>query len=376
MRVGCRVLEMPVIEERVRRLRDRMAAEKVPAMLVQNPLNVGYLSGFTGSTAVLIVTPERRVFITDSRYAIQAARECSGWELAIIQSSAGYSAKIAEQIKALDLTAIAVEADHLTLAGLEGLQKKLEGVELKPTAEIVTPLRQIKDASELRVMREACAIADRAFEFALTLLRPGVSERDVMLDLNYWIARNGADREGFDTIVLSGARTSLPHGHPSEKRLERGDLITMDFGARLDGYTSDITRTVVLGSATERQREVYGVVLEANRAGIAAMRPGAEGKAVDSAARDLITARGYGEHFGHGLGHGLGRHVHDHVALGQTSELTLAAGMVITVEPGIYIEGWGGIRIEDDVLVTETGREVLTHAPKELIELPLSPSQF
>lgn len=356
---------------RVERLRKKMSAEGLPAVLVQNPFNVSYLSGFTGSTAVLLVTPERQVFITDTRYQVQAARECPEWERAITARGSGtYPETISEQIKALGLSQVVVEADYLTLAALEKLREKLEGVELKPVSDVVSPLRVVKDAEEIGIIRAACGIVDRAFEYALGLLRPGASERDVALDLNYWMMKNGADSEGFETIVVSGDRSALPHGRPSEKRIQPGDLVTLDFGAKLSGYTSDITRTVVVGKATDKQREVYETVLGANEAAIAAIRPGAEGKAIDGVARDFITQRGYGDYFGHGLGHGLGLHVHDHVCLSQVSTLVLEPGIVTTVEPGVYIEGWGGVRIEDDVLVTQSGHEVLTTAPKHLIELP------
>lgn len=357
------------MRNRLWRLRERMAAENVPAILVQNPLNVGYLSGFTGSTAVLLVTPDRSVFITDSRYVIQAGRECAGWELVSTNGSGTYGEKIGEQVKALGLGQVALEAEFVTLAGRDSLAEKLDGVELKPVEGLVTTLRQVKDEEEVRTLREACGIADRAFNYILTQIRPGVTEKDIALDLNYWMLRHGADSEGFETIVVSGPRSALPHGRPSDKKIEAGDLVTLDFGARVRGYTSDITRTVVVGEATARQREVYQVVLGANRAAAAAIGPGVEGKAVDTVARDYIKAAGLGDYFGHGLGHGLGRHVHDHPAFGQTSTVTLQAGMVTTVEPGVYIEGWGGIRVEDDVLVTETGAEVLTHANRELIEL-------
>ena len=183
--------------------------------------------------------------------------------------------------------------------------------------------------------------------------------------------REGAEKEAFDTIVASGARSAHPHGRASSKPLEAGDLITFDFGARIGGYNSDLTRTVVLGAANARQREVYEVVLEAQLAALAAIRAGAEAKAVDAVARDLIAARGYGENFGHGLGHGLGRTVHDHTGFSTRSTVVLEAGMVLTVEPGVYLEGWGGVRIEDDVLVTHEGCEILTHAPKHLIEVPV-----
>jgi Xaa-Pro aminopeptidase len=358
--------------KRVERLREKMAAESLPAMLIQNPLNVGYLSGFTGSTAHLLVSPCRAIFITDSRYAIQAAKEAPGWEMVVTTSSAGYTDTLVEQIRALEVSPIGLEAEYVTLAGRDALAAKLEGVELKGVEALVSNLRRVKDAEELAILREACGIADRAFNYILTQVRPGVTERELALDLNLWMMRHGAEKEGFETIVVSGERSALPHGKPSDKPIQAGDFVTFDFGARVRGYTSDLTRTVVVGEATARQREVYDVVLRANQAGIAALAPGVAGKTVDSAARDLIGAAGLGQYFGHGLGHGLGRHVHDHQCLGQTIEITLEPGMVTTIEPGVYIEGWGGVRIEDDVLITESGPEALTHAPKALIELPVA----
>jgi Xaa-Pro aminopeptidase len=354
---------------RLARLRQRMATEGVGAALIWNPVNVGYVSGFTGSTAALLVTAERAVFITDSRYAVQAGQECEGFELQVTPSSGTYAEKIAEQIKELGVPQVAFEAEWVTVGALEGLAKKLEGVELKPVSELAAALRRVKDAEEIRRIRAACELADRAFDHILTFLRPGISERDVAIELEYWMKKQGAEKEAFDTIVASGHRSAMPHGRASEKRLETGDFITMDFGARLESYNSDLTRTVVLGHANDKQREVYSVVLDANRSAIAAIRPGLEGKAVDEVARQLITQRGYGQNFGHGLGHGLGLLVHDHLAYSTTSTVKLEAGMVTTIEPGVYIDGWGGVRVEDDVLITEVGCEVLTRAPKELIEV-------
>jgi Xaa-Pro aminopeptidase len=354
---------------RVNQLREELRRREVPAALIMHPENVGYLSGFTGSTAALLITADRALFITDSRYTLQAGRECPGFELAITQGSGQYADRIAEEAGKLGVQEVAVEADYLTLAQFEQISKKLEQLELKPLADLVAPLRRVKDREELDRIRAACALVDRAFDYLLTLVKPGVSERDVAIELEYWMKKHGSEKEAFDSIVASGVRSALPHGRASEKLIEAGDLVTFDFGARVGGYVSDLTRTVVVGRFTEKQREVYDTVLQAQEAAIAAIRPGANGKDVDQVARDLIAAAGYGDHFGHGLGHGIGRTVHDHVALSQRSELTLAPGMVVTVEPGIYIEGWGGVRIEDDVLVTENGREVLTHAPKHLIEV-------
>ena len=360
-----------MVDARLERLRARLAALDLPGALILNPRNAGYLAGFSGSTSAMIVLRDRAVFVTDSRYAIQARRECPGFELAITKSSGGYTEKIVEQITSLGATLLAVEGDYLTIGQFEKYREKLKDVELKPVPDLAGTMRLIKDAAEISRIREACGIVDRAFDYLITLLRPGVTERHVAIELEYFLRREGSEGEAFGTTVASGAQSALPHARATTKPLAEGDLITFDYGARVGGYHSDITRTVVLGKASEKQREVYQVVLDAEAAGIAAIRAGADGKAVDQIARDLITSRGYGEHFGHGLGHGLGLSVHDHPALSPTSETKLEAGMVLTVEPGIYIEDWGGVRIEDDVLVGDDGCEVLTHAPRHLIEIPV-----
>jgi len=357
--------------ERLKKLRAQLEAQGASAALLMKAADVGYLTGFTGSAAALLVLPDRALFITDGRYAVQAERECPGFEVALTDTSSGYQEKIVERVKELGVAQLAVEGDYLTVMQYEALQAKLEGVELKPLGDLVLAPRRVKDEEELLRIRSACAIVDRAFDFLLTLIRPGVRERDLAIELEYFMKKDGSEKEGFDTIVASGVRSALPHGRASEKELEAGDFITFDFGASVGGYHSDITRTVVLGRADEEQRKVYQVVLESQLAALAAIRAGAEGKAVDSAARDIITAAGYGDRFPHSLGHGLGRDVHDHPALSQRVELKLEPGMVVTVEPGVYIDGWGGVRIEDDVVVTEDGCEILTHAPKHLIEIPV-----
>jgi Xaa-Pro aminopeptidase len=278
--------------------------------------------------------------------------------------------RVAAEVKELGRAVLGVEGDTLTVNHFRKLTTDLEGIELRPTEDVVEILRQVKDEGEIDLIRAACDIVDRAFEFILTLVRPGIPERDLATEIEYFMKKAGSEKEAFDTIVASGARSALPHGRASEKLLAAGDFVTFDYGARVGGYHSDITRTVVLGTATDRQREVYQVVLDAQQAALAALRPGMTGKEADLVARDLIAARGYGDAFGHGLGHSLGRHVHDGGGLSQRIDMTLAAGMVLTVEPGIYFEDWGGVRIEDDVVLRETGAEILTHAPKELIEIP------
>jgi Xaa-Pro aminopeptidase len=357
------------MSDRVGKLRGLLRERELPAMLVTDMENIRYLSGFTGSNAAVVVTGSEARFITDSRYTVQAGKECPGFTIRTCASSAGMADTVAEQLQEMGLTRLGFEADHLTVAAFEKWREKLPEIEWLPAEGVVEALRMVKDAEELKRIREAAALADRTFEHILPYLKPGASERDIAIEIEYFMKRAGAEKEAFDTIVASGARSAMPHGRASEKLLEAGDFVTMDFGARLHGYHSDLTRTVVIGKATERQREIYETVREAQETGLKAIRAGVTGKDADAAARAVIEAKGFGENFGHGLGHGLGRTVHDGGSLSPRSETTLAAGMVMTVEPGIYLDGWGGVRIEDDVVVTENGCEVLTRSTKELLEL-------
>ncbi len=356
-------------EARLARLRVVMAEGQLPAFLVTQPENVGYLSGFTGSTAALLITAESAIFITDSRYTVQAGRECPGFEIRQSGLTQGLMDRVAADIQALGITTLGTEGDAMTVNQFVALKEALPGVEPRPTAGIIEKLRLVKDETEIARIREACGIVDRAFAFILTLVRPGIAERELAAELEFFMKKAGSEGEAFPTIVASGARSALPHGRASDKLLETGDFVTFDFGASIGGYHSDITRTVVVGPASDRQREVYQVVLDAQQAALAGIRPGMAGKEADLVARDLITARGFGENFGHGLGHGLGRQVHDGGGFSQRIDIMLEAGMVMTVEPGVYLEGWGGVRIEDDVVLRDGGVELLTHAPKELIEV-------
>ncbi len=358
-------------QARLSRLRGAMEAAQLPAFLVTDPINVGYLSGFTGSTAVLVVTRDQALFVTDARYTVQAQRECPGFDIRQTEITQSLMDRVAAEVKALGRAPVGVEAETITVSRFEKMKKALEGMELRPTEDVIENLRAVKDEGEIDLIRTACGIVDRAFEFVLTLVRPGISERDLATEIEYFMKKAGSEKEAFDTIVASGARSALPHGRASDKPLEPGDFVTFDYGARVGGYHSDITRTIVLGTATDRQREVYQVVLDAQQAAVAALRPGISGKEADGVARNRIASRGFGDYFGHGLGHALGRHVHDGAGLTQRADLTLAAGMVMTVEPGVYIENWGGVRIEDDVVVRDGAAEVLTHARRELIEVPI-----
>jgi Xaa-Pro aminopeptidase len=274
---------------------------------------------------------------------------------------------VAAECKKRGLQSLAFEQDHLTFAQAKQMQEALDGIGFIPVGGLVEEMRMIKDASELQIIREAARIVDRTFMQILNEIKPGMKEKEVALRLEILMREMGASSSSFDIIVASGKRSALPHGTASDKVLEKGDLVTLDFGAYYKGYASDITRTVMLGKPNDKQKEIYDIVLEAGKRTIDAIRPGITGKEADAVARDYIKLRGYGDYFGHGTGHGLGLEVHEAPRLSAQGDTALAPGMVVTVEPGIYLADFGGVRIEDDVIVTESGCEVITHANKELI---------
>lgn len=350
-------------------IRAALTQRTVDALIVTDIPNLGYVTGFTGSTAYAIVTPSEALLITDSRYTIRARQECPEFEIVEAAGSGGYAEKLKETLQQRPaIKRIGFEAAHVTVAQFKqfgsAIAPQLEWI---PTENMVESLRLTKSAAEIAAIREAIALAEAAFQSIKPLLRPGVPEREVALELEFAMRRAGADDRAFETIVASGAQGARPHHTPNERPLAAGDLVTLDWGAFLGGYNSDITRTVAIQKASPEQREIYAIVLEAQRRAIAAIRPGKTGKEIDAVARDYIAERGYGESFGHGLGHSLGRQVHDGPGFSMRSEgLILKPGMVITVEPGIYIENWGGIRIEEDIVVTESGCDVLTNLPNAL----------
>jgi Xaa-Pro aminopeptidase len=351
---------------RVDRAREAMADKGLPALLITNRDNVGWISGFTGSSGFVLLTPDRALFATDSRYWTQADRECRGFEQVRLATSA--PDEIAEVLASLQTKAIGFESAHLTHRMHQVYREKLPThIDFVPTDRLIDDLRLVKDSEEIALIEAACGVADRAWSHIQAFLKPGAVERDVMLELEWYMRKQERAEVAFDTIVASGPRSALPHGRAAERAMQSGDFVTLDFGARLDGYNSDITRTVLLGEPTAEQRKVYDTVHATLDRSIAAIRPGATGKDVDAVAREFIKAAGYGDYFGHGLGHSLGRAVHDGPALSTRSDITLAAGMVMTVEPGIYIPEWGGVRIEHDVVVTENGNRVLTLSSTELL---------
>lgn len=352
----------------LQRLRDRMKESGSSAVLLTNVSNIAWLTGFSGSSAFVIVTPESGVFITDSRYAEQANEQVKVLPVEIFANPVTGPQKIAEEAMKLNVMELGFEADHVTYAARDNYAKYLNGIELKPVTDLASPLRMVKQASEIDKIRAACSLADACFSQVLRMLQPGVCELDIAMDIDFYFRRQGA-KPAFDTIAVSGERSSRPHGVPSEKKLEHGDFLTLDFGACLDGYNSDITRTVVIRPASDRHKQVYAAVLESQLAALDAMKPGVECRRVDEISRESLAKHDLAKYFGHGLGHGLGRLVHDFGGLNPSSTHVLEPGQVWTVEPGVYIAGFGGVRIEDDVLITDSGIEILTNSPKDLMIL-------
>lgn len=364
--------------QRLDALRKAMQRENLPAILVTHPENRAYLSGFTGSAGTLLVTAEQAILVVGFIYQEQAAQQALGWTVVVQKESP--VASLAEQLTSLAIRRLGFDQDHLSYAQLNQYKEAFnavdsdedepaDGLELIPYSGLVEHLREVKDAEEIALMRKAAEISDFAYLRILNVIRPGISERDVAIELEYTMKKMGADGFAFDTIVVSGSRSSLPHGKPTDKLIEVGDFVTMDYGARYRGYCSDITRTVVVGKASDEQRKIYQTVLQAHTRALNAAAPGISGRELDAVARNTIADAGYGRYFGHGLGHGVGRLVHELPGAGQRSEAEFVAGNVVTIEPGIYIPNWGGVRIEDTVLITEDGHRSFHHTSKELIIL-------
>lgn len=335
-------------------------------MLVTNLTNVRYLTGFSGTNGQVLVHGGGAVFFTDPRYEARAGDLVSGAEIAVYP--ARLTDLLGDRLTKHGVKKLGVEGS-MTLAERDDLQQRL-GLDLNTTSGIVERLRRTKDVHEIEHLREAIRIGDAAFAWVLDRLAPGVTEREVGLNLEVHMRQNGADGISFPPIVGSGPLSAHIHHSAGDRSFEKGDLVLLDFGCTYEGYCSDLTRTVVLGPASDAQLEMYDLVLRAHNAGIAAVGPGEKGADIDAAARSVITEAGHGERFGHGLGHGVGLDIHEAPRLHRISEDTLAPGDVVTIEPGVYIPDTGGVRIEDCVLVMESGAEVLGAAPKDrLIEL-------
>jgi Xaa-Pro aminopeptidase len=345
---------------RLAALRERLAQDNLDALAVSNPSNIFYLSGFRGSAGGLLVSESRTALLSDFRYRLQAKEQAPDCEFIEVPRRLLYN--LGDQAKAWGIRRLGYEAGHLTCDARDQLAEGAVDVELLPSSP-VERLRAVKSPDEVDLIREAVRLADEAMKHMAGLLRPGATEREIALEGEFLMRRMGAEAASFSFIVASGPRSALPHAETGERRLELGDLVVIDIGARAHGYCSDITRTFAVGAADERAREVYGIVYRAQRAAAAAVRAGAVCMEVDAVARSMIADAGYGETFGHGLGHGVGIDVHEAPRLSKGEEAPLSVGNIVTVEPGIYIEGFGGVRLEDMVRVGEDGAETLTESP-------------
>ncbi len=351
---------------RLIKLQEKISAEKVDALLITKVPNVTYFSGFRGDSSALFVGKNFFKLITDGRYTEQAAAEAKNFS--VVEQKEGLRKKIVEEIKDSGCNKIGFEGLVMTVAEHSYFKKELRGVKFK-SVELDT-LRQVKDDSEIENIREACKIADVAFEKILEVIKPGVREIEVAAELEYFMRRLGSQRAAFTTIVASGWRGSLPHGTATDKKIFAGELVTMDFGATFNDYCSDITRTICVGRASDEQKKIYNLVLDAQLYGLEIIAAGKSGKEIDEAVRNRLTAAGYEKFFVHGLGHGVGLEIHEEPRLSKLSKCEkLLPNMIVTDEPGLYIENFGGVRIEDTVLVTRGKAQPLTLSPKTLIEL-------
>jgi Xaa-Pro aminopeptidase len=346
-----------------------LAARKLDAFLVAFSPNLRYLTGFTGSSANLLVTPGESILFTDPRYTIQAKQE-SGGACRVVIVKGRLTPAVAAAIAKRGLKRIGYEPARTTCDRYEVLKAALPmRASLEPVTGWVEDLRMVKSPDEIERIRRSVDVNSRAFEQAAARLRPGVTERDFAAELEYHMRRLGAEKPAFETIVAGGARSALPHAQPTAAPLRSGDLVVVDMGAFVDGYASDMTRMLFLGRPGAKVKRTYKAVLEAQLAAIDAVRPGVPAARVDRAARAVLKAHGLDRAFVHSTGHGLGLEIHEPPRLGAREKTPLQAGMAITIEPGVYLEGWGGIRIEDTVLVTQTGCEVLTPTDKTLCVL-------
>lgn len=362
-----RVRPVSVTGARIARLRARMGERGLDALVVTTPANIRYLTGFSGTSGLAIVTGRRALFFSDSRYALQSAREVRSFRRIIGRRGLLEDAAASG---ALDGCAWAgFESDSLPYAQYRSLRRLFPGVRFRPASGIVEGLSLIKDRGELAAIEEAAAIADGVFADVLKSIRPGVTELEIAAEISWCNRRRGGESDPFEVLVAGGPRGALPHARPTARKIRKGEFLLLDFGSVVRGYASDMTRTVVLGTGPRKLADAYRAVLEANETARAAARGGMAARALDAVARDCIRRRGFGRYFVHSLGHGLGLRLHERPRISPLSADVIEPGCVITIEPGIYIPGCGGVRIEDDVVVGDTGCRVLTRSPRELIVL-------
>ncbi len=343
-----------------------MKKEVIDGYLVTSSANLRYLTNFTGTAGMAFITLDQAFFITDFRYTEQASEQVQG--MTILQHQGDIVGEIIKLMDKESVNVLGFEDAFMTYAEYSIFEEVIDA-ELAPASGLIEKLREQKDEGEIAIIQKACAIADEGFEHVLKMIRPGMTEIEVANQLDFFMRSLGATGTSFDTIVASGARSALPHGVASEKMIEQGELITLDFGCVYQGYVSDITRTFAIGDPGQQLKDIYQIVLAAQQKVLEVAQAGVTGTQLDAVARDLITEAGYGEAFGHSTGHGIGLEIHEGPNVSRSNEVRLMTGNVITDEPGIYLAGLGGVRIEDDLVILAEGNRVLTHSPKELIIL-------
>lgn len=351
-----------------KRVQEILQKLSIGAVLISNGNNMRYVSGFAGGTGYLYISEKKHAVITDFRYTIQAEMEAEGYEIITI-GNGGYEDAINDILRTEGISRLGFEAEDMLFSAYQNLKEKLEVKDLVPIGQEITAMRQIKTPRELEFIKKAEAIGDQVFTEILTYIKPGMTELEISARIEYLLKLNGGQSCSFPAIIASGVNSSMPHAVPTQKKIEMGDFLTMDFGCVYEGYCSDMTRTIVIGKASEKQKEVYHTVLKAQMAALDFIKAGYQGKEVDKVARDIIYGAGYEGCFGHGLGHSVGLYIHENPRLSMLEESIIEAGMTETVEPGIYIKGFGGVRIEDLVVVTEEGHVNFTFSEKNLIEL-------
>jgi Xaa-Pro aminopeptidase len=356
------------VKNRVRKLCEIIKRESLDFLLVTTPTNIRYLCGYTGSNGILLVSRDKSIFLTDFRYKEQVKKEVKGAEIKIAQRELFSTLTEIELLKEKRIK-VGFESKHLSFKLYEKLKALLPQILWIPTEDLVESLLVTKDEGEIKKIKKAADISAKVYQEILPLLKPGTKEQEISAELEYRIRRNGGTGSAFEPIVASGVRSAMPHARASSKRFKKGEFVTLDFGASYEGYVCDITRTVVLGKATSRQKKIYNLVLKAQTKAIKNACSGMKGFELDKVARDVINNAGFKDYFGHGLGHGIGLLVHDSPGISTKSQEVLKPGMLITIEPGIYLPGWGGVRIEDDILITRNGCKVLTKIDRELLEL-------
>ncbi len=353
------------MKNRVFRLREEMNKLNLDAVLIEDFKNKTYLSGFTGTSGSIIITKNKNLLFTDFRYIQQAKNQVKGFEIVEISRNN----PITKFLKDMDIKRLGFEDDKMSFSTYSNYNEYLINTDMIPLKGMILNLRAIKDENELEKIRQAAKLADEGFMHIINFIKPGMKESEVALELEFFMRKKGAIGASFDFIVASGKRSSMPHGVASDKVIELGDFVTIDFGCVYNGYCSDMTRTIVVGKASEKQKEIYNIVLEAQLKVIEYAKANITGIELDNIARQYIIEKGYGDKFGHGLGHGIGLDVHELPNVNSLGTNTLKPNMVISDEPGIYIEDFGGVRIEDLLILTEDGCEVINSSPKHLIEL-------